>query len=361
MHITEALMALQGRLSAMAVILFFAIGWHSPLFAELQTLDDAELSEVDGAGIGLVLDNFTFSHGTDQPDENGEQARIFRITGIKSTDGREVDITVNHLYIAGSGSNYGQDLRPVNLGRLMNPWRIGVVDGNDIGVPDKAVLELAAPSKVAATEGYDCMGASAATGSGTCSSRPATDEWRGERADIGMQMNVAVGDDRSANLNIHARSAVIDGSYIRLWGDDERRQMAGQFRLNLYSPEVSINACSQDGNACGSRITMSDFALELAIGNSLQPVFFDVDGGGNFILEVDAIDRPSAGQIASNGQRSGSNAATWDFYNSYYSDPDYRSNLRIGNFSVGDRDFGSARVEGMLIQHLKIQTKDLAQ
>src|SRR5690554_7261793 len=89
---------------------------------------------------------------------------------------------------------------------------------------------------VDAAQGYDCLGGSAAVGSGTCSSRPATQDWQGERADMGMQMNVAVGDDRSANLNLHARSAVIDGSYLRLWGDDERRQMAGDFRLNIYSP-----------------------------------------------------------------------------------------------------------------------------
>ena len=45
-----------------------------------------------------------------------------------------------------------------------------------------------------------------------------------------LQMNVAVGEDRSANINIHAKSAVIDGSYLRLWGDDDRRQMVGQFK-----------------------------------------------------------------------------------------------------------------------------------
>src|SRR5690554_7138372 len=72
--------------------------------AELEKLNDGELSEIDGAGIGLVLEDFIFSHGTDAPDVNGEQARIFRIAGIQSTDGREVDITVNHLYIAGSRS-----------------------------------------------------------------------------------------------------------------------------------------------------------------------------------------------------------------------------------------------------------------
>lgn len=329
--------------------------------AELEDLTESEMSEVDGAGIGLVLDNFKFSHGTDQPDANGNQARIFKIDGLKSTDGRDVEIVVNQLYISGSGSNYGQNLGPVNLGRLINPFRIDVVDGNDIGIPEKAVLEFAAPAMMAASEGFDCFGASAVAGSGTCSSRPATADYIGERADIGLQMNVAVGDDRSANLNIFAQSAVIDGSYLRLWGDNDRRQLVGEFNLNFYTPELSINACSQESGECGSRISMTDFALELALGNKLQPVYFDVNGNGNFLIEVATIDRPEPGAIGADGLRASSDAATWDFYNEYYTNPDYRSNLRIGNFSVGDRDFGSARVEGMLIQHLEIQTKDLAQ
>lgn len=325
--------------------------------AELQSLSEAELSNVGGAGIGLVLEDFRFEHGTDV--QNG---RIFKIGGLKSTDGRDVEIVVNKLYIGGSGSNYGEDLGTVNLGRLVNPFRIDVVDGNTIGVTDKAVLEFAAPSLVDATEGFDCMGESAVAGSGTCSSRPAGAEFgNGERADIGMQMNVAVGTDRSANLNIHARSAVIDGSYLRLWGDNDRRQLVGQFKLNFYTPELSINACSQDGSSCGSRITMKNFALELALGNELQPMFMDVDGGGNFLVEVAAIQQPQPGEIGSDGLRDSSDPATWDFYNDYYTNPDYRSNLTIGNLSVGDRDFGSARIQGMLIQHLKIQTKDLAQ
>jgi len=83
--------------------------------AELEKLNDGELSEIDGAGIGLILEDFIFSHGTDAPDVNGEQARIFRIAGIQSTDGREVDITVNHLYIAGSGGGMTNGARwPVN-------------------------------------------------------------------------------------------------------------------------------------------------------------------------------------------------------------------------------------------------------
>ncbi|MDI9246616.1 hypothetical protein [Marinobacter sp. CHS3-4] len=354
------MLASSQRLIAIALPVFLGWALSFSVLAELQDLTEEELSGISGAGLGIVLEDFKFSHGTDAPDANGNQARIFKIGGIKSTDGRDVEIVVNHLYISGSGSQYGQSLSPVNLGRLVNPYSIDVVDGNDIGVPNKAVLEFAAPSLIDPTLGFDCMSASATAGSGPCASRPATESYIGERPDVGMQMNIAVGNDRSANINIHAQSAVIDGSYLRLWGDNDRRQMVGQFKLNFYTPELSVNACSQDGSSCGSRITMTDFALELAIGNQLQPVFFDVDGGGNFVVEVAAIDRPSPGSIGADGLRGSSNAATWDFYNDYYSNPEYRSNLRIGNFSVGDRDFGSARVQGMLIQHLKIKTKDLA-
>ncbi|HTN33016.1 MAG TPA: hypothetical protein VL091_03340 [Marinobacter sp.] len=355
----RVLCALYGWVTGYLPALILGLGLTCNAMAELKDLSETEMSEIDGAGIGIVLENFKFSHGTDKPDANGDQARIFRIGGIKSTDGQDVDITVNHLYISGANSNYGENLSAVNLGRLTNPWRIDVVDGNDIGIAEKAVLEIAAPAMVSAAEGYNCMNTGAAAGTGTCSSRPATADYIGERADIGMQMNVAVGADRSANINIHAKSAVIDGSYLRLWGDNDRRQMVGQFKLNFYSPELSINACAQDGGACGSKILMAEFVMELAIGNQLQPVFFDVDGSGNFVVDVASIRKPSPGEIGANGLRNSSNADTWDYYESYYTDPEYRSNLSIGNFSVGAKDFGSARVQGMLIQHLSIRTKDL--
>lgn len=324
--------------------------------AEMTSLSESELSEVEGTGIGLVLEDFKFAHGTDV--DNGQ---VFKIGGIKSTDGQDVEIVVNKLYIAGSGSNYGATLNPVNLGRLVNPFTIDVIDGNDIGVTDKAVLSIAAPTQVPVAEGYDCLSTGATLGSGTCSSRPMTAEFAGERPDLGLQLNVTVGSNQSANLNIHAQSAVLDGSYLRLWGDDERHQLVGQFKLNFYSPELSINACSQDGSECGSRIVMADFALELALGNELQPMFLDVDASGNFIAEVQAIPQPAPGTIGSDGQEASSDSETWNYYNDYYTNPDYRSNLMIGDLSVGDRNFGSTRVDGMLIQYLRIQTKDLAQ
>jgi len=331
----------------------------SNALAELKGLSESEMSEIDGAGVGVVLENFKFSHGTDQPGAGGNNARVFKIGGIKSTSGQDVDITVNRLYISGANSNYGDNLTAVNLGRLINPWRIDVVNGNDIGIAEKAVLEFAAPAKVSSAQGYDCLSTGATAGTGTCSSRPAATNYIGERADIGMQVNVGIGADSSGNINIHAKSAVVDGSYLRLWGDDARKQMVAQFKLNFYSDELAIDVCAQDGSSCDSRIYMSDFVMELALGNQLQPLFLDVDGGGNFVIDIASIPQPSAGQIGADGLRASSNNQTWDFYNAYYTNPEYRSNFSIGNISVGSKNFGSARIQGVLIQHLSIRTKDL--
>ena len=61
--------------------------------AELASLSDNELSSVDGAGIGMVFEDFVFNAVTDA--SNGQS---FKISGIKSTKGEDVDITVSQLY-----------------------------------------------------------------------------------------------------------------------------------------------------------------------------------------------------------------------------------------------------------------------
>ena len=74
--------------------------------AELTSLSDNDLSEVDGAGIGLVMDDFAFSHG-----HSPSEGKVFRITGIKDTSGEDVVINVNQLYIARSGSPFAGAVR----------------------------------------------------------------------------------------------------------------------------------------------------------------------------------------------------------------------------------------------------------
>lgn len=346
------------------------LAFSSLASAELATLSDDEMSTVDGAGIGLVLEDFVFDHGDDQA--NGQ---VFKITGIKSTAAspEDVEITVSQLYIARADSNYGENLNPVNLGRLVNPFQIDVIDGATLGIGNKAVLEMAAPTKVPFAEGYDCLSSSATAGSGTCSSRPMDlgAGFNGERPDLGLKLGVAVGSKTPHNININAKSAVFDGSYLRLWGDDDRHQLVAEYKLNFYTPELSINSCDPSGQNCGSTIYMKNFELELALGNRFQPMYMDVNGDGNFVFEVKAIAHQYMNQLPSSGKCDAGNPcsanaqAAYDFFKSYYENDEFRSNLRIGNMTIGDinasgKDFGSARIEGMLIQYLKVTSHDLA-
>lgn len=323
--------------------------------AHLTAMSDKEMSKVSGKGVGVVFENFMFEHGT-----NTTNGQIFKIGGIQSSTGQNVSITVNKLFIARAGSNYGANLQPVNLGRLVNPYKIDVLNGDNINIPGKAVLQFSAPAMVSSSVGYDCLDPAAVAGTGTCSSRPASATYtNGERPDIGMQMSINVGGTQAHDININAKSAVIDGSYIRLWGDDTNHQLVAQIKLNFFTPELTISSCDMSGTSCGSTIYMNNFSMQLALGNALQPASLSVDPTGNFVFQVRDIPKPASGMIAADGLRSDSDTATWDYYNSYYTNPDYRSNLTIGDFKVGSKDFGSAAIQGMLIQHLKITTHNL--
>jgi len=328
--------------------------------AELTSLSDHALSEVDGAGIGLVMDDFAFSHGH-SPSED----KIFRITGIKDSSGEDVVINVNQLYIARSGSNYGTTLEGVNLGRLNNPYEIDLINGDDIGLQEKAVLEFTAPKKVETALGYDCLDPNAALGSGNCSSRPSSAGWvNGERPDMGLELEINVDAKAPRNLNFNVQSAVFDGSYLRLWGDQDNNKMAAEFRLNFYTPQLEISTCSQVNQGCSSSIKMQDFQLELALGNTFQPLYIGVDNlTGGLTLEIAKITHEYINNInqssgVSDGSVEGNQA--YAFFEDFYTNPAYRSNLAIGNLDIGGTNLGSSMVEGVLIQYMDVKFRDLA-
>ena len=323
-------------------------------------MSDNDLSEVDGAGVGLVMDNFIFSHG-----QNQSEGKVFRITGIKSQDNQDVVINVNQLYIARSGSNYGSNLQGVNLGRLTNPYEIDLINGDDIGLSGEAVLQLAAPTKVAQADGYDCLDANAVVGSGTCSSRPSSTSWvNGERPDMGLELEINVGSAGPKNLNFNVQSAVFDGSYLRLWGDENVNKMAAEFRLNFYTPQLEISTCSQSTQGCSSSIKMQDFQLELALGNTFQPLYIGVDNiSGGLTLEISKITHEFINNIDSTGVSDGSAQGNqaYTFFEDFYSNESYRSNFSVGNLDIGGISLGSSKVEGMLIQYLDVKFRDLDQ
>lgn len=329
------------NLLALGVALAFA-GLASA--GDMEPMSDKEMSDVNGQGVGIVMEDFRFAH-----EHDPAAGKTFKLSGITNEAGEDVEVLVDNLYIGGAGSDFGDNLQTVNLGRLVNPFSMSLRDGKDIAssLTGKAVFELAAPKKGGAGSGEACMPGGSDTG---CVSRESGSNVRGERMDLGFASTIQSGSGGSTKLNVHAESAVVDGSYIRLWGsdsDDSRQQLRGQIQSNFYTERLSINACNQTGASCGDRIAFNDFMMELTLGNEHQPLFFSVlgtgDNRGNLRMELESIGSDETDQ----------------FYEDYYTNDSYRSTIKTGEMKIGDESLGAARMEGMLFQKLKTTTRSL--
>ena len=88
--------------------------------AELQALDDVEMSSQSGAGLGFALQDFVFS--TDDAS--------LAVTGIEDGTGNEVGIKWDQFYIMGEGSQNGAVKKPVDIGSYLHPWVVRSVRGS---------------------------------------------------------------------------------------------------------------------------------------------------------------------------------------------------------------------------------------
>lgn len=336
--------------------------------AELIGLDDQELGAVDGEGIGFILEDFAFEAGTDVASGNK-----LDISGIKNKDGEDVVLSVSQFYVAGANSNRGANVigNPVNLGRLLYPYNLELVDGDTIGIADKAVFEYSAPQrKIGSVSGTDSM-LVLATETRTERRFPNQQQSYGqrvdrvtgidtsvlnsraaERADFGIRFDLEVAGSRAQSLEGHAQGVAIDGSYIRLWG--ENNEMVGNLAFKVFASDLTFYACDSNGNNCGQDVRFQNFVLENELGwGEKQPVTFEVDSSGNFTIEVGRLNSACADLNSSGGCALGS-AGYSDFYNN-----GPRADIHIGNVSVGGSDFGSATISNMQIQYLRATSRDL--
>jgi len=388
--------------------------------ADLAPMSDEDLSGVDGAGLGVVLEDFTFHATTDssQPDDQS----LFKITGIKTSDGRDVEVRVNNVFIGGKDSasfidngdgtsSFVVDPTSVNIGRLNNPLEISQRDGDDLDVraPNKGVLEISR-SKLPVIDGDPVwigakMDPCLKAGASECSkfaSREATADYRGERIDFGLDINTAfqspadstVYDDGSP-LTLYVKEASFDGSYVRFWGDEnatgsetdaeQRNITLANVRLNMYAPDVMIASCGVDGANCGDAVHIKHLGLDLIVGvGEIQPAMLSVTSDGNFRVEVEALPNPTTPEGVArlaNLRADMPDSDAWmktdkDFYDSYYNDTipgvKTKSNFYIGDptvsnptfdtaggMKVGDVYLGTSKIEGLQIQYMKMTTHDI--
>lgn len=332
--------------------------------SDLVALDDSDLSNVDGEGVGIVLEDFVYNAG-EQINGGG----TFEIGGLQNSSNQEVTLGISQFYIAGSGSNKGANVinNPVNIGRLVNPFNLELRDGNDsdVGVPNKAVFEFSAPTKnVGSTTGTTSYfvpvmeNRSGATGQrvdrfsgldSTIFSSRST-----ERPDMGIRFDLEIAGTRYQSLENHIESLSIDGSYVRLWGNDGH--MEGELAINIYTPSMEFFACDSAGNNCGNSVDFRNVGIEAELGSGeFQPVTFEVDATGNFVFEIGSLQ----GKCSSLNSTGGCNAgAERDVLLDYYSSGP-ATNAYIGNVVVGNKDFGSTTISNLQIQYLEVKSHDL--
>lgn len=332
--------------------------------SDLVALDDSDLGNVDGEGVGIVLEDFVYNAG-EQINGGG----TFEIGGLQNSSNQEVTLGISQFYIAGSGSNKGANVinNPVNIGRLINPFNLELRDGNDsdVGVPNKAVFEFAAPTKnVGSTTGTTSYfvpvmeNRSGATGQrvdrfsgldSTIFSSRST-----ERPDMGIRFDLEIAGTRYQSLENHIESLSIDGSYVRLWGNDGH--MEGELAINIYTPSMEFFACDSAGNNCGNSVDFRNVGIEAELGSGeFQPVTFEVDATGNFVFEIGSLQ----GKCSSLNSTGGCNAgAQRDVLLDYYSSGP-ATNAYIGNVVVGNKDFGSTTISNLQIQYLEVKSHDL--
>ncbi|MCA6063466.1 hypothetical protein [Thalassolituus marinus] len=333
------------------------VGYTNVAQAELTSLSDEALGEVKGEGIGFMLEDFAFEAGADVATGNR-----LDITGLTNSAGDDVVLSVSQFYIAGSGSNLGTNVigNPVNLGRLLYPYNLELLDGDDIGIAGKAVFEFATPQRFAGNsteKPYSLLdfnmeqrtesrypGEQTATGRRVDSvsgvDLAALSSRASERADFGIRYDLMENGVRAQSLEAHAQGVATDGSFLRLWGDNN--EMVGNLEFNFYAQDLLFFACDANGNNCGDSVQFHNFVLESQLGyGEEQPVTFEVESDGNFTIEVGSIE-----------------GKTNAFYQDFYANGP-RTDIYIENVSVGGSDFGSATVSNLQIQYLRATSRDL--
>jgi len=344
--------------------------------ADLVSIDDFALSKVDGEGIGLVLEDFIFNAGSETAGGG-----TIEISGLKGSSGQDVSLHVSQFYILGNGSIRGSvvDGNSTNIGRLSNPFNIELIDGDDVGVANKAVFEFSAPKLHGTTSVFtptffnQIGSAGDFTGFNTAlfDDDTTTGSRSSERPDIGISVDLEIAAVRTQSLNTHYKRLSIDGSRLRLWGsydDDVAKtggRMEGELTLNIYTHDLEFFACNSGDsfgdNSCGTSIHFNDFAAELQLGwGSSQPATFEVNGDGNFVFEIKSLEGICGGaNTGIDGCTASSGDQSTDVVERFYSSSGPFSNIYMGEVKVGERSFGNSTISNLQIEYLKVSSHDL--
>ena len=126
-------------MSGRSAVIACLAGWLLCLPAQaMKALDDEQLGEVSGAGLGFFIDGFSY-------DQANATAKI---SGVKNSANQDVQVDITGAYIKGAGSQRGTLDSKAYLGTPMHPFTFGPIQyraGDNIPVGQQA-LQLMTPT-----------------------------------------------------------------------------------------------------------------------------------------------------------------------------------------------------------------------
>lgn len=104
----------------------------------MKALDDDQLEEVSGAGLGFFIDGFSYD----------QAAATAKISGVKNSANQDVQVDITGAYIKGAGSQRGTLDTKAYLGTPMHPFTLGPVKyKTGLNIPaNQEALQLMTPT-----------------------------------------------------------------------------------------------------------------------------------------------------------------------------------------------------------------------
>lgn len=122
-----------------SALIAFLVGGFLCLPAQaMKALDDDQLGEVSGAGLGFFIDGFSYD----------QASATAKITGVKNSANQDVQVDITGAYIKGAGSQRGTLDTKAYMGTPMHPFTFGPIKykaGANIPVGQEA-LQLMTPT-----------------------------------------------------------------------------------------------------------------------------------------------------------------------------------------------------------------------
>lgn len=164
------------------------------------------------------------------------------------------------------------------------------------------------------------------------------------RMDLGVLMTLEHQSGNTDETWLLFNGMDLDGSYIKFWAPDNGG-LAASGELNFHADElifqtgsVLIDGAQQPSDDLSSAWKISQFDAYVPLGNTLyQPLTLNTDEDQQLVLEIAAIDANSAER--------------------FYSEP--LGHISADNITINDWDAGSSYIEGIQVQHMRVQTHDL--